>query len=285
MISRYGRLPLRSMYYDAYYRNKSFKHISSRPEYINYAGIAGIWDLNSTTQFKKSEPQNAISIINRSMAYSSSDISDVTSINVTIPSGVLSNDLILIIVGSNSTTAGYFNDYVPTGFTYMASNGYGDQGRSGIFYKVAGGSESGTTINCAIDQPGDMWASCLIIRNVDISNPHIGTSANAFYTGYPQIYLTGRYVPSNTLQIVALTWRTASFGKFPIIKDYGQYDTYDFYGAANPSTQTSSNVSGVIATRYFSEKGPATTLLMNLESPTFAYDGNELSIFIRGLAV
>jgi len=90
-----------------------------------------------------------------------------SSISVTCPSGVASGDLLIYVCGNdNATTTAQFNNTTlkPSGFTLrkQVSTATADAA-IGVFYKVANGTEGGTSISCSAATSNDMWAAILHI--------------------------------------------------------------------------------------------------------------------------
>jgi hypothetical protein len=92
------------------------------------------------------------------------------SLNITIPSSVQANDLILLVGSKNATGATWTT---PSGFTLWQSITDGVETTQGVvYYKVSDGSEGGTsaTIDPSTTNTG-IGAVCLVFKNVDPADP------------------------------------------------------------------------------------------------------------------
>ncbi len=98
-----------------------------------------------------------------------------SSLTLTKPSGVVSGDLLLILVGSddNSATA-QWNDTTlkPSGFTLINESGNDtvSDAHAAAFYRVANGSE-GTTINVPAQSSDDFWGFYIRVTGASTTDP------------------------------------------------------------------------------------------------------------------
>jgi hypothetical protein len=131
----------------------------------------------------------------------SDGVTAVNSIDVIVPSGVLADDLLLIFAGNDfaaATPAQWDNSTLkPTGFTLInqITTATADA-CSAAFYKVASGTEGGTTISIPAQSTNDMWAACVVIRN---ANPI--TPINAIGTNWDNGSATAHIPPAVTTTV------------------------------------------------------------------------------------
>jgi hypothetical protein len=133
---------------------------------------SGVWDSQAVFSYLASQITSIRVIASTIVAGPGAT---VTSINVTVPSGVQTGDMILILAGNDhASSTQQFNNttFKPTGFTLIDTAGSSTaDAYTASFYKIADGSEGGTTINVPAATAQYMWAGCAIIRGVDINNP------------------------------------------------------------------------------------------------------------------
>lgn len=166
---------------------------------------SGSWNNSAKYLTKAVEPEVA-RIVSYTTAYTTGTTS--FSINIVAPQQIRPNDLILITAGNgNATDTAQFDNitYKPTGFTLIKEVGNSTSDtHCAAFYKVADGSESGTTINVPAQSADVMCATCFVIRGALTSNPIGNQGANTNVDLVTSAGLPGIVTTSNHSIVFAL---------------------------------------------------------------------------------
>lgn len=176
--------------------------IALRPATINVttAGnkvYSGIWSPTARYLAKAVEPEVA-----RIVGYTTSrGTTTATSINIVAPTQIRQNDLIIITAcnGNATDTAQFDNStFKPTGFTLIqeVGNSVSDT-HCAAFYKVANGTEGGTTINVPAQSSDYMCATCFVIRGANVTNPIGNQGANTNVDAVTSTTIPGIVTTSN----------------------------------------------------------------------------------------
>lgn len=132
---------------------------------------SGLWN-NRAKFLSKAQESEVAKIVGYSTAYVTAT---ATSVNIVLPTDIKRNDLILIFAGNGVATAAVQFDnttYKPTNFTLVKYDGSSTTAHCAAFYKVASGTEGGTTINvpAQTSDPG-LCAAAFVIRGALASSP------------------------------------------------------------------------------------------------------------------
>jgi hypothetical protein len=196
---------------------------------------SGIWNLRAS--FRGSLVSNPIGIVDHSIT-ASDGTTTVTSLNVTVPLDVVTGDLLVILCGNDSnTTTAQWNDTTlkPTGFTLInqISTDVADA-CCAAFYKVADGSEGGTTINVPAQSTQDMWAGCLVVRHADTASPIYGIGTNYDNASASSHSIPGVAALADTMMVFVASMDGSDTAPYTI--SAGEPDDFIQTAAGNSST-------------------------------------------------